>query len=111
MQFSPHHYCTIPTRRAGEPKTNQSFDTNINNSTTSDPHNTSMDSCTSLTEKLVGISDADQIAEVIKRHAKSMPRPSPPPPKDTTPIPIPPSSPKKTFMFIQHGIKCQNKCV
>ena len=77
----------------------------------SDPHNTSMDSCTSLTEKLAGISDADKIAEVIKCHAESMPRPSPPLPKDTTPIPTLPSSPKKTFVFIQLGIKCQCKPV
>ena len=111
MQFAPLCYCTTQTGSTSELKKNLSLDNNVNNSNASDPHNTSTDNCTSLTEKLVGISDANQIAEVIKRHAESMPRPSPPPPKDTTPIPTPPSSPKKTYMFIQHGIKCQNKRV
>ena len=86
------------------------FAKNVNNKNTGDHHNTSTHSSTSLSEKLAGVAGPDKTSDIIRLHAEAMTRPSPPP-KDTSPVPTPPSSLKKTFMFVQHGIRHQNKCV
>ena len=79
MEFTVLKYCTSQTG-----KNNQN---NAKNVDLGDCHNTSTDSCSSLTEKLAGVSDPDKISELIKLHAEQISRPSPPQPKDTSHVP------------------------
>ena len=108
MQFVPIHHCTTQTGSTGEHQHNN-LDTL--NSSSADRHNTSTDSSSSLSVKLSGVSDPEEISKLITQHAEQMTRPSPPPPKDRCPVPSLPHAPKKKFVFIQHGIKWRNKCV
>ena len=114
IQFIPLHHCTIQTSSIGEHQQNPDLHNsknhlNINNSS-ADQHNTSTDSSSSLSDKLSGVLDPEEISKLIRQHAEQVTRPSPTP-KDRTPVPSPPASPKEKFAFIQHGIKWRNKCV
>ena len=108
LEFIPLHHCTTQSDHSSSEQENQPD--NVNNNA-SNQHNTSADSSISLTDKLSGVFDVNELSVFIKEHAEQMIRPSPPPPKDRTPVPSPLPAEKKKFVFIQHGIKHHNKRV
>ena len=110
LEFVPLHHCTTQSDHSSFEQENQPD--NVNNNA-SNRHNTSADSSISLTDKLSGVFDVNELSVLIKEHAEQMIRPSPPPPppKDRIPVPSPLPAEKKKFVFIQHGIKRRNKRV
>ena len=107
LEFVPLHRCTTQSDHSSFEQENQPD--NVNNNA-SNWHNTSADSSISLTDKLSGVFDVNELSVLIKEHAEQMIRPSQPTPKDRTPVPSPLPAEKK-FVFIQHGIKHHNKRV
>ena len=107
LEFVPLHHCTTQSGHSSFEQENQPDYVNNNDS---NQHNTSADSSISLTDKLSGVFDVNELSVFIKEHAEQMTRPSPPTPKDRTPVSSPLPAEKK-FIFIQHGIKCHNKQV
>ena len=107
LEFVPLHRCTTHSGHSSFEQENQ-LD-NVNNNA-SNQYNTSADSSLSLTDKLSGVFDVNELSVLIKEHAEQMIRPSPPVSKDRTPVPSPLPAEKK-FIFIQHGIKRRNKQV
>ena len=108
LEFIPLCHCTTQSGHSSFEQENQ-LDYVSNNA--SNQHNTSADSSISLTDKLSGVFDVNELSVLIKEHAEQMTRPSPPAPKDRTPVPSPLPAEKKKFVFIQYGIKCHNKRV
>ena len=84
MQFVPLCHCT-QTGINIENQNNWDFNSSANNinmkNYASNLHNTSSDSSSSLSEKLSGVLDPEEISKLIKEHAEQMTRPSPPVPK------------------------------
>ena len=108
LEFVPLHRCTIQSGHSSFEQENQPDYVNNN---ASNQHNTSADSSISLTDKLSGVFDVNELSVLIKEYAEQMTRPSPPTPRDRTPVPSPLPTEKKKFVFIQYGIKCRNKRV
>ena len=106
LEFVPLHCCTT---QSGHSSFEQENLPDYINNNASNQHNTSADSSISLTDKLSGGFDVNELSVLIKEHAEQMTRPSAP--KDRTPVPSPLPAEKKKFVFIQHGIKCCNKRV
>ena len=77
MQFCVLKYCM---KQTGENNGNKADEVIENNLDPGNHHITSIDSCSSLTEKLAGVSDPEKISELIKLQAEQMSRPFPPPP-------------------------------
>ena len=97
LEFVPLHRCTTQSGHSSFEQENQPDYINNN---ASNQHNTSADSSISLTNKLSGVFDVNELSVLIKEHAEQMKRPSPPAPKDRTPVPSPLPAEKKKFIFI-----------
>ena len=101
MEFTVLEYCT---KWSATNKDNKVIENNLN---IADCHNTSTDSSSSLSDQLSSVSNPEKISELIKLHAKQMSMP-PHPPRIThqfKPTPIIPKKPKKSFVFVLHGIR------
>ena len=96
LEFIPLHRCTTQSDHSSFEQENQPD--NVNNNA-SNRHNTSADSSISLTDKLSGVFDVNELSVLIKEHAEQMIRPSPPTPKDRTPVPKSPPSRKEVRFY------------